>query len=307
MVASLFGFDTLHINVGNAAELRLILNDQSYALDEIGNRFANTLCMLVSLARDKPRILLIDEPEASLHPSLQQAMLAELVSLTDGLVYFAIHALGLARSLGTTVTSLQKTTGGVLCHPLQVQKNFSEFFGEMSFAAWCETGFQAVLFVEGATDILTLQELLQKLNRRDRVLILSVGGSQMIHGIRPHELAELQRLNRPVYVLIDSEVSSVDEKIAKTRSDFLEVCRGLNYESHALARRASENYFAEHAIQKIVGAGARALGHYEKLKDMPSHQWSKGQNWQIAREMTREDFVDTDLGQFLAHLVSSLK
>ena len=50
-----------------------------------------------------------------------------------------------------------------------------------------------------------------------------------------------------------------------------------------------------------MGPGYRALTDYERLKDV-SPAWSKMENWRIAREMTKDELLTTDVGKFLASL-----
>lgn len=68
-----------------------------------------------------------------------------------------------------------------------------------------------------------------------------------------------------------------------------------------LKRRATENYLSDNAVKRVKGVGYEALGPFEKLKQS-QHPWSKVENWQIAREMSLEDLMATDLGIFLAEL-----
>ena len=85
------------------------------------------------------------------------------------------------------------------------------------------------------------------------------------------------------------------------RKGFLKACENVGIKCHILERRAIENYFSERAIQAVKGEQYRAIEPYQRLKDT-SPCWSKEENWRIAREMTKEEFEDTDLGKFLLDL-----
>ena len=81
----------------------------------------------------------------------------------------------------------------------------------------------------------------------------------------------------------------------------MELCRKLAINCHALNRRAIENYFSDIAVKPIKGQKYRALAQYEALNAAPV-AWSKEENWRIARQMTKSEISETDLGDFIAHL-----
>jgi hypothetical protein len=70
---------------------------------------------------------------------------------------------------------------------------------------------------------------------------------------------------------------------------------------HILERRSIESYFPERAVRAVYGPGARALGPYESTKGV-RFGWSKHKNWRVAREVSREELVDNDLGKILEDL-----
>lgn len=63
-----------------------------------------------------------------------------------------------------------------------------------------------------------------------------------------------------------------------------------------------DNYLVDSAVKAIHGDQYRALGPYEKLKDLQK-RWSKKNNWRVAAAMTRADLIETDVGGFLEKVV----
>jgi len=185
--------------------------------------------------------------------------------------------------------------------PYEATPQLAEFLGEMSFSGFQELGFSKVLLVEGSTDIKTIQQFLRMLKKDHQVLLLSLGGSEMINGGREAELAEILRITPEVAVLIDSDRNAADSALAPSRQAFVEVCRRLGMKVHVLERRAVENYFPESAIRGEKGSKYQALAPYERLSDaaMP---WAKHENWRLARRMKFDDIANTDLGRFLRAL-----
>lgn len=101
--------------------------------------------------------------------------------------------------------------------------------------------------------------------------------------------------------MIDSERSSDSEALGPSRKAFAELCAKAKIECLVLERRAMENYLTDRAVKLVKGENYRALGHYDKLKDV-NPAWGKEENWRIAREMNLEEIDQTDLGKFLHKL-----
>jgi hypothetical protein len=185
--------------------------------------------------------------------------------------------------------------------PFEATVHYSEFAGEMSFAGMRELGFETLVLVEGVTEIKTIQQFLRKLNKDHRVLLIPLGGSQMIRGDVDYELTELRRLSRRVVAIVDSELTCPDGELDNQRQAFREMCSRIGVKVLITERRAIENYFSDRAVKATFGEKYRALGFYERLSDA-APAWSKRDNWRLAREMNIDEFIDTDLGNFLRDL-----
>jgi hypothetical protein len=198
--------------------------------------------------------------------------------------------------------SVQRIGGGSAIRPLEKTANYVEFLGSLGLAALQSVGYDTILLVEGVTEVRTFQQFLRKLGLDNRVVVLPLGGSAMINGKAQHALAEITRLTSRVIAIIDSERDGPDAPIAKDREQFANVCARLGIKVLVTKRRATENYLSRRAITAAKGEMFTALGHYEK-PDI-GRFWGKADNWRIAREMTREELLSTDLGQFLSDIGS---
>lgn len=246
--------------------------------------------------------MLIDEPELNLHPSLQLDFLTTLGSYAREGVLLATHSIGLARAVAERVYSVRKVADGESeLTDYESTPRLSEFLGELSFSGYRELGFDKVLLVEGRTDVKTIQQFLRLYRKEHQVVILSLGGSQLINEVSEAELNEIKRITENVFILIDSERDEPGKPLDPRREAFVELCRRAGIQCNVLERRAVENYLSDQAVKRIKGEKYRALGPYEKLKEiLPG--WAKAENWRIAREMTADELKDTDLGNFLASL-----
>jgi hypothetical protein len=118
------------------------------------------------------------------------------------------------------------------------------------------------------------------------------------------ELIELTRISDHIFAIIDSERNAQGANIERGRRAFVELCIRLKIDCCTLDRRATENYFTDAAVKKVYGDKFSALDPYQKLSDVAPN-WSKEENWRIAREMSREEIGITDLGGFLERLANS--
>ncbi len=152
-----------------------------------------------------------------------------------------------------------------------------------------------------------MQEILRKFGKDNKVLIMSLGGNDMINGKREQEISEITtRVDvKKIYAWIDSEKDSKDAVLKKDRSDFVKVCKKLKIDCGVSERRATENYFTARAIDAAFSDGnKKELLPYD-LPDS-SANWSKNENWKIARQMDFDELKETDLGKFIAEIKCSI-
>lgn len=298
-IQAVFGFEALSIVATHENDsLQVSVDNEPYKLRELGSGLTQFILVFGTAAIKRPSLILIDEPELNLHPSLQLDFLTSLASYASEGVLFSTHSLGLARSAADRIYSVQQVQKKVRVKPFEQTPGLIEFLGEMNFGSLRELGFDKVLLVEGPEDIKTAQQFCRHQKKDHEIVLLPLGGSAMINGAREHELSEVTRISSHVFALIDSEKVSKDADLSSDRRAFLEVCKGLGIEAHVLERRAIENYLSDEAIKTIKGQKYQALGSYQKLGDLLL-PWAKRENWMIARAMTFSSIEHTDLGKFL--------
>ena len=296
-IGHLFGYDRLEINPSsNRTRLRVFINGQSFDLQDQGSGLAQFVLAFGSAATRQPSIILIDEPESNLHPSLQIDFLATLGTFASDGVLFSTHSIGLARSVAEQIYSLQRRGSRTILRQYDETPNLIEFAGEMSFSAFREFGYDRLLLVEGPTDVRTVQQFLRKLGKDRRIVIFPLLGHAFASGAHPEALIELTRIAAPeqITALVDSERPALNQPAHPRRVAFKNACEGLGISVHLTERRAIENYFTQTAIHNAVGEQYEALQPYEEHGLKPKN-WSKALNWKIAHAMTLEELHGTDL------------
>lgn len=250
----------------------------------------------------KPAYIAIDEPESHLHPSLQIEFLTTLASYAKHGVLFSTHSVGLARSTAEKIYAVQKiAAGNSMVREFDGSKNLVELLGNLSYSTISPLGYSKLLLVEGATEIKVFQQFLRKLGSEKDITMVPLGGTQLIRDGVEIELTELIRLvgdSNLVSVIIDSERADENDPIEKSRQAFLDLCKKLGISTHATKFRATENYFSDIAVKSALGQNFCALDSYAKLSDS-KNGWAKADNWRIASKENLDDFLKTDLGEFL--------
>ncbi len=302
-LAEIFGYERLQIN-GSDDNRTLIVQTEgdSYDLSEMGSGLAHFMLGLINAALQEPAYVLIDEPEMGLHPALQQTFLKSLAESARRGVVFATHSLGLARAIAQPIYSLRRIEeGDTEVVPYEQTPRLAEFVGELSFGGHRELGFEILMLVEGPSEVLAMQDLLRLYQLDHRVVLVSLGGRNLINGKAEAQLLEVKRICDRTVALIDSERPTKDAPLAPGRQGFVDACSTVGIECKVMDRRALENYFSQRAIQRVFGPKYRALGKYELLQNA-ANGWAKTENWRIARAMTIHELKGTDVGRFLATL-----
>jgi energy-coupling factor transporter ATP-binding protein EcfA2 len=301
LIASIFGFRLLQINAMPNNDLQVVIDGKPYRINEVGHGIAQFVVTLVNLLFLKPPIVCLDEPETGLHPALQIKYLSHVAKVTQGAVFFATHSIGLARSFTDEILALRRADGRTEARPFRAVRNYAEFVGELSFSTWREMGARGILLVEGVSDARAITTLLRLLRKDMEIVVLPMGGRELIKAGTGREIAELLRLSTEVHVLVDSEREKPNEELSRQRQEFVAECKNLEIDVHVLDRRALENYWPDAAIKRVKGDKATSLDHFSRIKGTKCG-WGKSDNGPIASEVKVEELQGTDLFTFLEKL-----
>lgn len=298
-IRRIFRFESLDISpTADNSSLHFTVNNKPFKQHELGSGLSQFVIVLANAAVAKPDWILIDEPELNLHPALQFEFLTVLGSYATEGVWFSTHSIGLARRAAEKIHSVSRISeGNSIVRSLPGTPRLAEFLGELSFASQKELGFEKILLVEGPTEVKVIQRFLRSLSKDHSILPLPIHG----HMPRRDELEELMRITSNISVLIDSEKSSRDAPLDKSRAELGGICEACSIKFLALELGATENYFPDDAVKKVFGPTYRALKPYEKLNQI-NPRWGKNQNWKVAEATSFEQIAETDFGRFLRNL-----
>lgn len=299
-IQSIFDFESIQINPSDQDQtLSVTINGDNFKLPELGAGITQFIVVLVNSAIKSPALILIDEPELNLHPSLQLDFVTTLASYSSYGLILATHSIGLARSVSDSMYSVSKNTDNE--SDLKIYEDtpqLVQFLGELSYSGYKNLGYDKILLVEGKHDIKTFQQFLRIFKSEHKVVILPLDGGNLGDDCHFDQLSELKRISENIYVIVDSEKSSKDEDLSQDRKKFKENCKKLKIECHILEKRAIENYLTDRAIKLEKGDKYKELEPYQK-RDEVNPIWGKQENWRIARQMSSIEILNTDFGKFL--------
>ncbi len=268
-IQHIFRFKGLEINASTDNQtLHVIVNEIPYRLEELGSGLAQFIIILANIAIKKPSWILIDEPELNLHPSLQIDFLTTLASYATEGIIFSTHNIGLARASADCIYSFRiDDTGQNEVRDFETIHKLSEFLGELSYAGYKDIGYHKVLLVEGSSEVRTIQQFLRKYDKDHKIVLLSLGGSNLIKSHSSIELEEIKRLtDGNILALIDSELKSPDDTLCKDRQDFFNNCKEAHIDCHILELRAIENYFHVELSKLLKVRNIRLWLHTKNLE-----------------------------------------
>jgi energy-coupling factor transporter ATP-binding protein EcfA2 len=306
-LADIFGFDHLDVNASPATdELQFNVDNSSFRGSELGAGITEFVIVAANTLARRPTMLLIDEPELHLHASLQLRFLSLLARYTSGPIVFSTHSLGLARAAADAVMVASRSSDGTATlDDWRAVPNLSSILGELGYGGLNDGTFQAVLLVEGVTDVRVMHEFLVKLGVRNQVVIAPLGGDALAAGKNDFGLSELRRLSNHVFAIVDSERTTEADAAAPRRRAFQRSCDAQGIHCHLLERRSIENYLDLAVAREVMSApDATDFGPF----DAPGVEWnwSRERNWRIAQQMNQDVVATTDLGTALMAIVAQL-
>lgn len=307
----IFGFKEFSIKVNHdKTDLLITTDDGEYCLRDLGDGIGNFIIVLANATIRKPGYILIDEPEISLHPKMQEIFVRSLASKAKHGLLASSHSVGLARSVADNISTLARRPDGLFCMTpfgQHYQATISQVINEMSYSQYVEIGGNNILLVEGRTDIKSYREILRHYSLDGNFIILSLGGKDFIckdPAKIVDELSEIKRLNpKSISVIFDSERLSADAPLADTLKSFEESCASLGFHTFATDYHSTENYITQAALTEILDSSYIALTPYQHFDSAPK-KWAKDKNWLMFTRVGKTFIDSTRLGAFIRNTLT---
>ena len=246
----------------------------------------------VELAQKKTEyILVIEEPEVYLHPSLQRKMIDTLVKISnDNQVIFSSHSpITVGKLTREQIKLITRTNGEATVNDVTI----AGVIDELGIRADDILVNKGIIFVEGQDDRAVVNCILEKVHRgaSDDINVLVTGSCENLKFYANAELLINNRLEIPYLIIRDSDGMLVDERKKELLQEITNVGRNLTDEQiHAISDRifvvskySMEGYFVnaayliksgidEELMTDMIGCYECQYCYYSSLKSTEANR-----------------------------------
>lgn len=256
-------------------------------------------------------VVLLEEPELHIHPSLQRRLLDKLSEYGVQLIV-ATHSPAVvnwfARS-GARIfrTEFEAHENRVVARQMSGLTDLRGLIESIGASPADIVLADKVLLVEGSNDVPVFKAWLAKAPSYggQNVAILALGGSDAASSNFDPE--QWRSLHPKIGAMLDSERKFVGEEPPKERQEIKGKLERAGIRCHLTAHRATENYFTERALKLVYGGCPNSLDRFgdPNLANQGVKQFSKSRNGEVAQAMEWAEIETTDIGARIEDFLKS--
>lgn len=257
----------------------ILKHDYSLAKDQ-GSGLRSLLLLCLEIETND--IILIDEPESFLHPSLQSKLASYILNQARSGKQFVIAShseIFLNSFFGVpecTVLETQASPKGFEVKKIHATHQLSTILDDLGLKASYLLQSNAIIWVEGPSDRVYIKHWIEhwshgSLKEGVHYQCLSYGGKLLSHFSAtgeefadPEKIAML-RINRHAVVVIDSDRRISIDGLNATKDRIIEEVSGTGGIAWVTHGRTIENYIPNELFQKLGLAGALEFGRYDSI------------------------------------------
>lgn len=163
-MATVFGLDDFQFEVSSQGDAGFRVNGDWMPTGELGSGVGQCFLIYLQAALAKPSFILVDEPEAHLHPSVQSDFVTQLAGYAQYGLLTSTHHTGLAQSISDRIYQISRKAGGdrSVIERYDPGKRLSLTLGEMQVSVARNGREPKLLLVEGPTEIKAVRKILSK-------------------------------------------------------------------------------------------------------------------------------------------------
>ena len=256
--------------------------DIELALDELGTGAAQFVMVLAFLRlAEEPRVVLIEEPEAHLHPSAAAELLRVIRSdMPRHQLIVTTHSTSLLDGAGQDwrVFRASMTDDGTRMRPLTTTNEQLGLLADLGVRPSQLFLANTLVWVEGPSDVAYLRRLLRDASPSDGTTALEgrshtfvpFGGSAIAHlGIEPDDdrLVQCLRIS-PRNVIVCDRDRGADQPLKPHVSRLVQEAERLGQSVHVLPVREIENLLEPQALSDAAAELVKGVRVGEKRKDV---------------------------------------
>lgn len=230
----------------------------------------------VELAQKKTEyILIIEEPEVYLHPSLQREMIDTLLMISaNNQVLFSSHSpITVGKMERNQIKLVKREAGEATLSDITV----SEIIKELGIRADDILVNKGIVFVEGRDDKAIIECILNKIHigASDEINVLVTGNCENLKFFANAELLINNRFNIPFLIIRDADAMDVEQRTDELLSEIIKIGRDLTQERidelkasiFVVPKYSIEGYFINEMFLKNTGIDIEILQGMIKCYD----------------------------------------
>jgi predicted ATPase len=250
-------------------------------------------------------ILLLEEPELHIHPTMQRKLLdrladsgVQLIATTHSPTVLNWFVRNSGRVFRTEFEETDKRTTVKEAHDLAELRDLLASIGASPADVLLA---DKVLLVEGPNDIPVYQAFLGKAPslKGQNIPVLSLGGTTAAG--RNFDASLWANLHPKIWAVLDSERRGPDKAVARSQSTVKSSLEAAGIPCHLTELRATENYLTPRALKVVYRKAPAAIDPFgdPNLATKGVKQFDKRRNGEVARAMEWHEVAETDIGIYL--------
>lgn len=254
------------INIEVSADkthIYVIQNEKTLPLEALGSGIHEVFMLAADVILRNDNVVLIEEPEAHLHPILQRLLMDFLVTQTDSQIFITTHSASIIDTLGCNVFFVSNDAGSATVNPLMTSQQKYNACRHLGFKPSDLMQTNCVVWIEGPSDRIYLNHWLKAvapdLSEGIHFSYSLYGGKILSRfsaeddGVIP-DFMDMLHINRRCAVIMDSDKESAHSKIRATKLRVKREVEQISGYVWITQGREIENYLPAGACEKSIKA-----------------------------------------------------